>query len=214
MVSGKSLAEQYGLDARQSLYRETGNWYHVPTNFPALLFDKDGYVKFSSPSEFDRFIEEGKLAGVSCSKEKNWLTVRGGIKTLAQYKVLFAVTSFPDEIEEGTFLEGAGQQVLVNRFERDRKARAKCVQHWGVKCSVCEFDFETQFGELGVGFIHVHHITPLSSIGSEYRINPKKDLRPVCPNCHAMLHRRSPPILPEDLRRMMFGAKKSKPEPS
>ena len=29
----------------------------------------------------------------------------------------------------------------------------------------------------------------LLDIGEEYEIDPIKDLRPVCPNCHAMLHR-------------------------
>lgn len=50
-------------------------------------------------------------------------------------------------------------------------------------------DFEKQYGELGKGFIHVHHIVPISTIGGNYRIDYEKDLVPVCPNCHAMLHR-------------------------
>ena len=50
-------------------------------------------------------------------------------------------------------------------------------------------DFENMYGELGKGFIHVHHIVPISMIGKEYKIDPIKDLVPVCPNCHAMLHR-------------------------
>ena len=45
------------------------------------------------------------------------------------------------------------------------------------------------YGEFGQGFIHVHHIVPISKIGKEYKIDPIKDLVPVCPNCHAMLHR-------------------------
>jgi 5-methylcytosine-specific restriction protein A len=30
---------------------------------------------------------------------------------------------------------------------------------------------------------------PISTIGKEYLLDPVKDLVPVCPNCHAMLHR-------------------------
>jgi predicted HNH restriction endonuclease len=54
---------------------------------------------------------------------------------------------------------------------------------------VCGFDFVAAYGELGDGFIHVHHVRPLSDIGEEYEVDPIKDLRPVCPNCHAMIHR-------------------------
>ncbi len=36
---------------------------------------------------------------------------------------------------------------------------------------------------MGEGFIHVHHLKPLSEVGYEYRVDPIRDLRPVCPNC-------------------------------
>lgn len=50
-------------------------------------------------------------------------------------------------------------------------------------------DFKKTYGELGNGFIHVHHIVPLSNIGKDYQVDYEKDLIPVCPNCHAMLHK-------------------------
>ncbi|MPR31936.1 HNH endonuclease, partial [Salmonirosea aquatica] len=52
------------------------------------------------------------------------------------------------------------------------------------------FNFERYFGEVGKGFIHVHHVNQISSIGNEYNVDPIKDLIPVCPNCHAMIHSR------------------------
>ncbi len=95
-----------------------------------------------------------------------------------------------DELDndEGYF-EGALKKVYVNHYERDREARNKCIEAHGCKCSVCGMDFGKMYGELGKGFIHVHHIVPISKIGKEYKIDPIKDLVPVCPNCHAMLHR-------------------------
>lgn len=92
------------------------------------------------------------------------------------------------ESAEGYF-EGALKKVYVNRYERDQEARKKCIEVHGCKCSVCGIDFEKMYGELGRGFIHVHHIVPISTIGEEYKIDPIKDLVPVCPNCHSMLHR-------------------------
>jgi predicted HNH restriction endonuclease len=53
---------------------------------------------------------------------------------------------------------------------------------------VCGFNFGAAYGELAEGFIHVHHIRPLSEIGEEYKVDPISDLRPVCPNCHAIIH--------------------------
>ncbi len=85
--------------------------------------------------------------------------------------------------------EGAKNTIEVNKYERSSIARMKCIEKYGCKCIVCGMDFEKQYGELGKGFIHVHHIVPISTIGENYRIDYEKDLVPVCPNCHAMLHR-------------------------
>ena len=38
-------------------------------------------------------------------------------------------------------------------------------------------------------FIHAHHIIPLHSIKPDYMANVETDLIPVCPNCHAILHK-------------------------
>lgn len=99
-----------------------------------------------------------------------------------------------------TFAEGAASRVTVNRYERDPQARAACIDHYGTHCAVCGFDFAARYGDLGDGFIHVHHIRDLSLLGEDYKLEPIKDLRPVCPNCHAMLHRERPAMSVEDLR--------------
>ncbi|MGY2374494.1 HNH endonuclease [Pseudomonas sp. SDO524_S393] len=88
-----------------------------------------------------------------------------------------------------TVTEGARKQITVNAYERSTEARDRCIQVHGVKCTVCRFDFHDFYGPRGRDFIHVHHLTPLSEIRGEYQLDPVKDLRPVCPNCHAMLHR-------------------------
>ena len=79
--------------------------------------------------------------------------------------------------------------MVVNSYERNREAREICIAAHGCRCSVCGMDFEQMYGDIGRGFIHVHHIVPISTIGAEYKLDPVKDLVPVCPNCHAMLHR-------------------------
>lgn len=97
---------------------------------------------------------------------------------------------FPDELEPGRkYNEGAKKQVRVNRYERDPRARDACVKHNGCRCVVCDFDFESRYGIRGHGFIHVHHLRALAEPGEPDAIDPRFDLVPVCPNCHAMLHR-------------------------
>lgn len=98
------------------------------------------------------------------------------------------------------FLEGAPNQVTLTRYERNPYARQACLQHYGYGCVVCHFDFEKTYGSLGKEFIHVHHLTQVAHIGQEYTVDPVKDLRPVCPNCHAMLHRTKAGLSIEELR--------------
>jgi len=116
----------------------------------------------------------------------------------------------PEEIEpEAELLEGSRNKITVNAYERNPRARAACINHYGLVCSVCRFVFERTYGSIGEGFIHVHHLRELSSIGRKYVVNPIKDLRPVCPNCHAMLHRRQPAFQIQELHRLLSAHRKS-----
>jgi 5-methylcytosine-specific restriction protein A len=105
-------------------------------------------------------------------------------------------------------IEGATTTVLVNRYERNAAARALCLAHHGVHCVVCGFDFESRYGELGKGYIHVHHIVPLSQTRGEYEVDPVNDLLPVCPNCHAMIHSTRPERTVEQIRESLMDANK------
>lgn len=108
---------------------------------------------------------------------------------------LLYVENITDNYEE----EGARTSVNVNKYERSRVNRELCLMANGYSCKICGFNFESRYGSLGRGFIHVHHRVPVSKMGGSYTINPITDLIPVCPNCHAMLHRNNPPIEPESL---------------
>ena len=105
---------------------------------------------------------------------------------------------YPEDDEK--LYEGALMKVNVNKYERNQKARKECVAKKGYQCLVCGRDFEATYGEIGKHFIHVHHLTPISTIGQEYELNVDTDLAPVCPNCHYMLHRKNPPYTIEELK--------------
>ncbi len=109
-----------------------------------------------------------------------------------------------DEIENPQeYYEGATKQVFVNSYERNPEARRKCLEKHGYKCAACKFDFKQVYGEIGKEYIHVHHKIPLSEIKKEYKVNPTEDLIPVCPNCHAMIHRNKEYLTVEELKKLI-----------
>lgn len=110
----------------------------------------------------------------------------------------------PEEISEpDKFFEGATKTIAVNVYERNQQARKTCIARYGASCSVCGFNFSLTYGEIGEGFIHIHHLKQLADIGVEYELDPIEDLRPVCPNCHAMLHRRRPAYSIDELQNIL-----------
>jgi len=104
--------------------------------------------------------------------------------------------------------EGALRRMYANVFERDAAARSACLAHYGANCVVCNFSFPATYGNEFSDSIHVHHCVPLSTIRKAYSVDPLRDLRPVCPNCHAALHQRTPPYEVDELRAMMREVKR------
>lgn len=124
---------------------------------------------------------------------------------------VFAILPVETEEEEGDDLppevvglpEGAKTRVEVNRYERDRRNRAAALAIHGYACKACDLDMGTRYGPAAAGLIEVHHVTPVSEVGEGYIVDPKMDLLPLCPNCHSVTHRRSPPFTVDELREML-----------
>ena len=91
-------------------------------------------------------------------------------------------------VQPSGLVEGAVRSITVNAYERNPQARRQCIDAHGTTCCICGFSFGDVYGNVAEGFIHVHHLRPLSQVNGEYVVDPVKDLRPVCPNCHAVLH--------------------------
>lgn len=108
-----------------------------------------------------------------------------------------------DEKDNNDYIEGSIKQVIVNAYERNAAARQACIDFFKPICVICGFDFEKEYGKVGRGFIHVHHLVPLHKIGEQYKVDPLNDLRPVCPNCHAIIHKKSPPYTIAEVQKMM-----------
>jgi len=127
--------------------------------------------------------------------------LRAYLRFLGQAQTEF---SYPEEIlNPEYYIEGVRKQITVNSYERDRQARNRAIEIHGLDCFVCAMNFENMYGDIGIGFIHIHHLVPLHTIDNKYQVNPEKDLVPVCPNCHAMLHRSNNPPTIKQLKDAM-----------
>lgn len=204
----RAYASQIGL-----LLGYHGKSPHAPLNSEIGRFAKriarQYDIKFTERSErkykyWDLFFDGWEEGNYFVWKLKKEL-----VQALENLK-LTGEQPYPEELiaeSELALTEGARKTIVVNSYERNSKARSMCIAHWGGKCSVCGFEFEKIYGCIGSGFIHVHHLTPVAEIGKLYQINPVNDLRPVCPNCHAMLHTSNPPLSIEQLREIIYSNK-------
>ena len=102
------------------------------------------------------------------------------------------------EIDE-LFVEGDLKEITIRSYDRCSRAREACITHNGYSCAVCGFSFEEVYGQLGSEYIEVHHLHPVADVGGSHLINPKTDLKPVCSNCHRMLHHRRPALSIDEL---------------
>jgi HNH endonuclease len=106
------------------------------------------------------------------------------------------------------FEEGNRIGRLVEIIDRRPGARKECIKHFGPTCQVCGFNFEEFYGEVGKGFIHVHHHRlQLAVSKGKHKVDPINDLIPLCPNCHAMAHQRNPMLSIEELRSKLSRAR-------
>jgi hypothetical protein len=111
-------------------------------------------------------------------------------------------------VNQFEFVEGTQNTAERQFFARNRLLRETAIQKFGVKCTVCGFDFESKYGVWGRGYIEVHHLETMASrgatsSGTEGWTTSVNDVRPLCANCHRMAHRRSPPLSIDELKRLI-----------
>lgn len=107
----------------------------------------------------------------------------------------------PEEVEKlGNGSKNSVAEILINGYERNQIIRRECIEYHGTECSVCTFDFEKVYGEIGIGFIHIHQIKDFDTLNNQYNPDPIHDFRPICPNCHTMIHEKRPPYSISELR--------------
>ncbi len=138
----------------------------------------------------------------------NWTPQSGGLSipeeiaselfSLLQQSQFAFKSSKKEEIRN--YSEGKIREITIKTYDRNPIARQVCIEHHGYNCAVCGFNFGQVYGDFGKNYIEVHHLRQIADIGEEYEIKPIEDLRPVCANCHRMLHKERPPLAIEELK--------------
>lgn len=219
-ASGFSTSKVYE-DGHWSEDRAGDTALYIKVKYDAILDpDKEKIIstdelrmKISSEVHWEPFASGTSVPPVAAARlEKAWSKLLSALNADRKVQEVGSRRIWPDDLEDSQqFVEGAKRQVIVNAFERSDAARRACIDHWGERCSVCSMLFEEMYGELGAGFIHVHHLRPLAATRKQYKVDPVKDLRPVCPNCHAMLHQDSPPLSIDQLRESLSNSRSIRP---
>jgi len=196
MPTGKELADRWDLNVRQVLFGAWGQYYGLLNKFPAALTDPNGYLIIESMEHLQSFFPNIKVTKKINVKDP-------GISSINGYVQMESI--IPEEMagSDTKFIEGNKVTINVNKYERDQKARIECIKIHGSKCLVCGLDLSSIYGIELKGFIHVHHTKPISAIGHEYVVDPQKDLVPLCPNCHAIIHFFKPALTVEQLKDRM-----------
>lgn len=176
---------------------------------PTLRNENGVYLKMMNLRALDpAFTAQGKVGMQSGGKlEKEvWADYEGnGAALAAAAKVIRDTVDAADEAAvaklpmaepyEGE--EGGVVMRLHKRYERDPKLvaekRKEALAAGKLACEVCGFDFKATYGELGAGYIEVHHTKPVHALakGTKTRL---ADLALLCANCHRMAHRRRVPF--------------------
>jgi hypothetical protein len=203
---GKALfVGLYSVKGWKPITRE--EYWRIPANAELKAFGMEGFTAHSPRASilwFDLELTDlcahlrGKLVVRWPPTERNWhrwahkpkneMTV---LEPLDQSTLGNGTPSglYPDEVaSDHKCREGAVHQVTVNAYERDPEARKQCIAYYGATCHICGFNFGQKYGALAEGYIHVHHLKPLSQIGESHSVDHIADLRPVCPNCHGVIH--------------------------
>ncbi len=142
------------------------------------------------------FIREGLPKWKWPKYPRSYTTIEGAVET----RLLKLIRDY-----QGVtfFSEGSPATITITKYERDPAARHACIQHYGDCCYVCGFSFGKAYGETAQGYIHVHHLREIASAKKEHKVDPIRDLRPVCPNCHAVIHRRKPPLSIKEVKALL-----------
>ena len=131
-------------------------------------------------------------------------------ESIRDYIAIYQAGLVDDPLPDELYSEGRPKTTMRTDYERSLPARRACLEKWGYGCLTCGRDFGLYYGERFVQYIHVHHLQPMATRKASYVINGARDLRPLCPNCHAVAHRNDPPFSISQIKKFISEAERAK----
>jgi len=208
------LGEHSGPIIRQ--IKEASSEQLINAKALLALAEKKGFsveIDFFS-SALDELIESDSPLRLSKQQVRDHLSEKSFAQTVSNglsqvVSAMAELIGFEEQTDIGNMkndeneMEGAVSSIMVKKRERSARNRMLCIGYHGTRCYVCGFDSKGCYGS-DCEVIEVHHLQPLSSLGSPRPFDPLTDLVPLCPNCHRAIHSRRPiPLTPEELRNMI-----------
>jgi 5-methylcytosine-specific restriction protein A len=174
----------------------------------------EGPLDLGGSGDLTRGYEAGNIAAITYARQAipdDEALAADLRRFLALYKVLIESSDRLAEDADPAALAdaaAAGMEAQRERWhkrtERNPRLARDAKRILGTICMVCGFNFEQRYGEIGVGFIEAHHLTPFADLqGRPTQLDPATDFVVVCPNCHRMLHRQAPPLTPGELEALL-----------
>ena len=110
--------------------------------------------------------------------------------------------------------EGERKYEVTKSYERSQKLRNAAIEHFShngiIVCNCCGFEFQSFYGNrFGKSCIEIHHLKPIFQYASMSVVqtidSALKNLLPVCPNCHRVIHKNKVtaemiPLFKEEIR--------------
>jgi len=168
------------------------------------VFEVTGPYEFNTENPILGYMHQRPAVLTDISAEQLWQECSSTIQNGQNIRWTLAACKFSEIAEDTILKEGARFSVTSTAIERNPIARQKCIDHFGYTCEACEINMESKYGAIGKGFIHVHHRTDIALMRGVYRVDPIRDLIPLCPNCHAMVHKEKPAMSVEKLKQLLL----------
>ncbi|PZR02192.1 MAG: hypothetical protein DI539_27850, partial [Flavobacterium psychrophilum] len=194
------------------------NEYHADGGAAKIWLYSNGFVDVLK-------LPNGNFKAKAINGFLNWATSVKAFDIVGKFKkdqennkhfeILVHSTILPDSLlrkiniailNQESFDEGFKKEIIKEVSSRNKSVIELAKNRYGTRCTACGFDFGIYYGAHGKGFIEMHHLYPLNLGKRETRA---KDLRPVCANCHRMLHKGKRLLTIEELKLIIRKAKKS-----
>lgn len=185
---------------------------HRDNNKMAIFTNINSSGKYTLTDEGERYLAENikQIEYLFSNKftSSEVVDVVTAIENTSGKKRKVYVYSEDDMVSEG---KAVSKKTIIKK--RSRKLRMAAIKHYRksdgkIYCAACGFCFEDKYGDIGKDFIEIHHENPVYQYSDdgfeEYIAEAVKKVRPLCANCHRMIHHNGKrPISIDELKKFI-----------